>query len=162
MISYFLSIGSNLDDRCENLNKAIQYLAEEGCSILKASSIYETQPTDYIHQPWFLNQVIKISTVFDGRALLSTVKKIEKKIGREDTIPKGPRMIDIDILLNEMNIIKTEELIIPHPMLEKRNFVLIPLTEIAPDLVHPVLGKKIKELLLSSNDLSSVISFGPK
>jgi len=161
-MSYFLSLGSNLNDRAENLNKAKNFLIKEGLRILNASAIYETQPTDYIYQPWFLNQVIEVESDLDSRSLFSLIKKIEKKIGRKKTLPKGPRIIDIDIILNEMNIMKTAELIIPHPMLEKRNFVLIPLAEIAPDIIHPVLGKKIRELLTASKDRSRVIRFKPK
>lgn len=156
---YFLSLGSNLGDRAEYLNKAIALLVEDGCRIMRVSSVYETQPTDYIYQPWFLNQVIEVETELDSTTLFFSLKEIEKRIGREKTVLKGPRIIDIDILLNEMNVIRTKELVIPHPMLEKRNFVLIPLTEIAPDIIHPVLRKKIKELLLVSNDRSRVIRF---
>ncbi|MBN2245254.1 MAG: 2-amino-4-hydroxy-6-hydroxymethyldihydropteridine diphosphokinase [Candidatus Aminicenantes bacterium] len=160
-MKYFLSLGSNLGDRAEHLNRAIAFLEKEGCGIVQVSSVYETQPIDYIDQPWFLNQVIEIKTERDYRDLLSLVKRIEMKIGRKKTVPKGPRIIDIDILLYEKNVIKTKKLTIPHPMLEKRNFVLIPLSEIAPDIIHPVLNEKIKELVRISNDRSCVNKFDP-
>ena len=158
-MKFILSLGSNLNDRVEKLNQAKNLLIKDGIQILQVSSIYETQPTDYTEQPWFLNQVIEVEYDQDSRSLFILIKKIEKQIGRKKSIPKGPRIIDIDILLNERNVIKTAELIIPHPMLEKRNFVLVPLAEIAPDIIHPVLGSKINELLLASRDNSRVMKY---
>lgn len=155
-MKYFLSLGSNVGDREKNLARALFLLQEEGVEVLKVSSIYETQPVDLASQPWFYNQIAEIEANVYPRAFLALAKKIEKKMGREEGIQKGPRIIDIDIILAEGTIVRTQELEIPHPRMEKRNFVLLPLMEISPDTVHPLLNESIKDLLKKSNDCSVV------
>jgi len=155
-VRYFLSLGSNLGNREENLALAREYLRKRGVKIIHSSSIYETQPRDYLEQPWFLNQVIEIETNLFPFALLKLIKKIENELGRKKGSLKGPRKIDIDILLAEGCIIDAHGLKIPHPRLEERNFVLIPLKEISPNIIHPILRKKIEYLCNHSKDSSKV------
>jgi 2-amino-4-hydroxy-6-hydroxymethyldihydropteridine diphosphokinase len=156
-MKYFLCLGSNLGDREKNLEQAHSLLIEEGIRIIQLSSVYETQPVE-IHslQPWFYNQVIEIETGIDPSGLLVLIKRIEKLMGRNTLVQKGPRVIDIDILLAEDKVIHTKELSIPHPRLDRRNFVLIPLAEISPEIVHPLLKENIQNLLDKSSDRSTV------
>ena len=155
---YFLSLGSNLGSRPKNLATAARFLRENGIEVLRASSIYETEPVDQLDQPWFLNQVLKVRSALDPPALLGLAKSIEARMKRVPTVAKGPRAIDIDILFAGDTILDTPELVIPHPRLTQRNFVLVPLCEIAPEIRHPVLGKTIRELALSSSDPARVIA----
>jgi 2-amino-4-hydroxy-6-hydroxymethyldihydropteridine diphosphokinase len=153
---YFLSLGSNLGKRAKNLEKAITLLKKENLKILLRSSLYETQPVGYTEQPWFINMVILIETQSSPEALLELLQKIESKMERKRSIRYGPRIIDIDILLAEETVLKSKELEIPHPELEKRKFVLIPLDEISPETLHPVSHKNIRDLLKSTKDKSVV------
>lgn len=153
---YFLSLGSNLGDREKNLTLALSLLEKEGVEILKMSSLYETQPVDFPAQPLFYNQLVEVRTNANPEALLDLIKKIEKKMGRTRRLKKGPRIIDIDIILAEGSVIRKKELKIPHPRIEKRNFVLLPFVEISPDTVHPILNKNMKNLWKKSNDRSIV------
>lgn len=155
-MKYFLSLGSNLGNRKKNLSHAVMLLEEEGIKISNASSIFRSQPVDYIQQPWFYNQVIEVNTPQDPLSLLKVVKRIEQKMKRVPTVEKGPRIIDIDILLAGRTVIQTRNLMVPHPRMNRRNFVLIPLREIAPDAVHPLLHMKIADLMELSPDPSSV------
>jgi 2-amino-4-hydroxy-6-hydroxymethyldihydropteridine diphosphokinase len=141
----FLSLGSNLGDREAFLNDAIERLQAAGVRTVRRSSIHETEPQDYHDQPWFLNMAVEVETDLAPLALLGTIQKIEAEMGRQRSIPKGPRTIDIDILFYANLAIATPELEIPHPRLTERRFVLDPLSEIAPDLRHPVTGKTIRE-----------------
>ena len=142
----YLCLGSNLGEREANLGKALALLSEK-VTVADVSSIYETEPVGYEEQPLFLNLVCRITTNLPPEELLHLAKDIEAKMGR---VPSGqinsPRPIDIDILFYNNKILETQNLIIPHPRLEDRAFVLIPLTEIAPDFAHPKLGKSIAEL----------------
>jgi 2-amino-4-hydroxy-6-hydroxymethyldihydropteridine diphosphokinase len=156
MMKYFLCLGSNLGQKKNNLKQALALLRNEGIRILRSSSFYETEPVDNLDQPWFYNQVVEVEAGFSPLELLKLVKKIEKRMGRKDSTQKSPRKIDIDILLAENAVIRTRELVIPHPRLEKRNFALVPLGEIAPDIVHPVLESKIEDLAKNSKDPSIV------
>lgn len=153
---YFLCLGSNLGDREKNLERALSLLRKKGVRIIQLSSVFETQPVDLPSQPWFFNQVIEIETGIDPSGLLDLVKGIEESMGRNTLIQKGPRVIDIDILLAEDKVIHTRKLSIPHPRLSERNFVLIPFAEISPETVHPLLKETIQSLLEKSNDRSIV------
>jgi len=155
-MKYFLSLGSNLGDRAKNIEQALAFLEEEGTKIIKSSSLYETQPVDIPSQLWFFNQVVEVETDLNPSNFLRLVKKIEKKMGRKPLYPKGPRIIDIDILLAEGNVIQTKELVIPHPRMEKRNFVLVPFKEISPETLHPIFMEKIEDLWKRSKDSSLV------
>lgn len=141
----FIGTGSNLGDRSKALAAAANLL-EPKVLVKKASSIYETPPWGYEEQPAFLNQVLQVKTGLNPRALLAFLKRIEKKLGRKTTFRYGPRAIDLDILFYDDLIYSTDTLQIPHPLASERAFVLVPMLEIAPDFVHPVLGKTIKEL----------------
>lgn len=142
----YLSLGSNLGDRAANLDAAVEELAKLG-TVVAQSSIYETEPMEVERQPWFLNSVIALETELMPKQLLSRVLGIEQKMGRRRTQPKGPRIIDIDVLLFAGSIIDTSSLTVPHPAMHQRRFVLEPLAEIAPDVRHPVFKKSVKELL---------------
>ncbi|MDX1942411.1 MAG: 2-amino-4-hydroxy-6-hydroxymethyldihydropteridine diphosphokinase [Saprospiraceae bacterium] len=148
----FLGLGSNLGDRKQNLQRATEQVETHIGEILKASSIYETQAWGIENQPDFLNQVLEINTQFEPEKILEIVLIIEQNMGRERQIKWGERLIDIDILFYENWVLRTEKLMIPHPFLQDRNFVLAPLVEIAPDFVHPVLQRSIRDLFLDSKD----------
>ena len=141
----YLSLGSNLGDRAANLNDAIARLKKIG-DIVAASSFYETEPVEVTAQPWFLNYVVALETEKMPKQLLTAILDIEQQMGRRRNQQKGPRIIDIDILLFGSSIVNTKNLTIPHPALHERRFVLAPLAEIAPDLRHPVLKRSIREL----------------
>lgn len=143
----FLSLGSNLGDREAYLKKAIMLLKQAGVKILKESSVYETEPMYYENQNKFLNQVIKVETELSPFELLKLIGRIEKELKRERLIPKGPRTIDIDILLWEDKIVESEELKIPHPLMLERDFVLKPLLEIEENIFHPVYKKRIRDIV---------------
>ena len=155
---YFLSLGSNLGNKTRNLARAGRLLRESGVEVLAASSIYLTEPVDNRDQPWFANQVLEVRSALDPHAMLKLAKSIEARMKRVPTVAKGPRTIDIDILFAGDTVLDTPELVIPHPRLAQRNFVLVPLCEIAPEIRHPVLGKTIRELALSSSDPARVIA----
>jgi len=142
----YLGLGSNLGERQDNLDKALGFLSQR-LRVIRVSSVYDTEPIGNIEQPRFLNLACQIYTTLAPTGLLALVKGIESRLGRIPGKPDAPRSIDIDILFYGDQVIKTRELVIPHPRLAERAFVLIPLNEIAPGLVHPVSGKTIKELL---------------
>jgi len=137
---------SNLGGREAQLREAQTRLSVAG-SIAAASSLYETEPVEYIEQPWFLNYVVLLETTLSPQELMSAILNIEEQMGRRRLVKKGPRSIDIDILLFGDVVLKSDALTIPHPEMHRRRFVLEPLAEIAPELVHPVLHKSIRELL---------------
>jgi 2-amino-4-hydroxy-6-hydroxymethyldihydropteridine diphosphokinase len=141
----YLSLGSNLGDRAANLNAAINRLRTLG-EVLQVSSLYETEPVEFTAQPWFLNCAVELDTENTAQQLIESILEIERQMGRTRTQKKGPRSIDIDILLFGNSTIDTKGLSIPHPGLQERRFVLEPLAEIAPGVRHPTLKKTIQEL----------------
>jgi len=144
----YIGIGSNLGDKVDQCERAIsEILKVDRHKLLARSPFFKTQPVGYTSQDWFVNGVIKIETDLEPFDLFKTLKTIESKLGRMKTFRWGPRSIDLDILFFDDREIKTEELQIPHPLLHERRFVLIPLAEIDPGLIHPVLKKSIQELL---------------
>ncbi len=142
MKTVYLSLGSNLGDREANLRAALRLLNPR-----RVSPIYETEPVDHTAQPFFLNLVAEVETSLMPMQLLSHTQRIERDLGRKRTIPKGPRTIDIDILLYGTTIIASKRLEIPHPRLHERRFVLKPLADLAPDLRHPVTHLTVREML---------------
>ena len=157
--TYHLIIGGNLGDRIKRLSHARQLLSENAGSIVNSSKTYETEPWGFADQPWFLNQVLVLESEKSPIALLEVIKKIETEVGRKPTEKWHARTIDIDILFFDDQIVKQFRLDIPHPLLHKRNFVLIPLMEVAADLVHPVLQQSIEEIYSNCKDKGEVIIF---
>lgn len=144
----YIGLGSNLGDRNRNLESARRHLATPGTiRILAQSSVMETEPVDVPDQPRFLNQVIKIETCLAPHDLLKALKQAEADLGREKTYPKGPRIIDLDILLYGNIIMKTEELTIPHPEIKNRDFVIRHLAELDPEVKDPITGTKYADLM---------------
>ncbi len=157
MHSVYIGLGSNLKDRFTNIKIALYHLSTLG-KIVKKSSLYKSSPVEYKRQPYFLNCVVKLVTKLSPYKLLKKLKDIEKKMGRKKTKKRfQPRIIDLDILLYDRKIIRKKSLVIPHEKLHKRKFVLWPLAEIAPNFVHPVLKKKIKEIKNELRDPSQKI-----
>ncbi len=152
MKTIYLSLGSNQGNREAYLQEAIDRLSQARVCVLRISSVYETEPQDFPDQPWFLNLVLEASTELFPMQLLSRIQAIETELGRSRRIPKGPRTIDIDILLFGRFIVDAPRLVIPHPRLHQRRFVLEPLAEIAPELRHPVFRKSMRELLEGTKD----------
>ncbi|HIJ10420.1 TPA: 2-amino-4-hydroxy-6-hydroxymethyldihydropteridine diphosphokinase [Candidatus Woesearchaeota archaeon] len=149
-----LSIGSNIN-ASENITKALSLLSTK-FTITTQSSFYKTEPVGYENQEWFLNMVVVIETDLDPHSLLETLQEIETELGRERTTQNGPRTCDLDILLYKSKIIKENNLTIPHPRLHERNFVLVPLAEIAPNIRHPVFQKSITQLQEECKDTKEV------
>jgi len=156
-VTAYLGLGSNLGDRQANLDKALDFLSQR-LRLEKISSIYDSEPVGDVEQPRFLNLVCEASTLLPPEGLLALAKGIEIRMGR--TGPTGaPRIIDIDILFYADQVIETPELTIPHPRLHQRAFVLVPMVEIAPDLVHPVSGKTIKQLFKEAKEVQGVFKW---
>jgi 2-amino-4-hydroxy-6-hydroxymethyldihydropteridine diphosphokinase len=142
----YLSLGSNVGARESQLREAQHRLGKIG-SVTAVSSVYETEPVEFAEQPWFLNCVVALETDRSPQELMDAILRIEEEMGRKRVQKKGPRSIDIDILLFGHTIVKSEQLTIPHPAMQHRRFVLEPLAEIAPQTLHPVLNKTIRDLL---------------
>jgi len=161
MAIVYLGLGSNIGDREKNLREAIRLLEESGVKVTKISSLYETEPVDYLDQPWFLNAVLEANTELPADKLLAVLRGIEAQMGSKKAIAKGPRLIDLDILLYGDAAIDTPDLQVPHPRMLQRNFVLVPLAEIAPALRHPSWHAAASALLAHSPDKSVVRKFAP-
>jgi 2-amino-4-hydroxy-6-hydroxymethyldihydropteridine diphosphokinase len=146
LVTAYLGLGSNLGERRQNLEKAMEYLSQR-MRVTRKSSVYDTEPVGNPGQPRFLNMVCQVKTMLRAQDLLVLAKAIERKLGRLPGKRNSPRPIDIDILFYGEQVIDTPELVVPHPRIISRAFVLVPLAEIAPTLVHPVAKKTVTELL---------------
>ncbi len=142
----YISLGSNLGDREAHLRDAVERLSACGAAV-RVSSLYETEPVEFTEQPWFLNAVVELRTELPPQELMAELLRVEKAMGRARTQPKGPRKIDLDLLLYDDETVNTAELTVPHPAMQERRFVLAPLAEIAPEAVHPTLRESAKTLL---------------
>lgn len=149
MAIVYIGIGSNLGDRKRNCRRAVELLRREGVRVAKASSLHETGPWGVVGQPDFINMAVEAETALSPRELLVLLKSMEKEMGREEGVRWGPRVIDLDILLYEGLVLEEPGLRIPHPLMHLRGFVLGPLAEIAPGVMHPVLGKSIRDITLA-------------
>jgi 2-amino-4-hydroxy-6-hydroxymethyldihydropteridine diphosphokinase len=157
----YVGLGSNLGDRAGNLLLAVRGMMEAGFKVARLSSIYETEPVDVLDQPIFLNMVAEIRpTIFTPEQTLARLLRIEYALGRRRERLRGPRTIDLDLLLFGDEERETEFLRLPHPRLQERRFVLIPLAELAPELMHPTLHQTIKQLLANVQDLAAVKRWG--
>jgi 2-amino-4-hydroxy-6-hydroxymethyldihydropteridine diphosphokinase len=142
----YIGLGSNLGNRLENLDKAIEALPPN-VELVSASPVYETDPWGFLDQPAFLNQVIEVDTGLLPEDLLAYLKQIEKKLGRQVTFRNGPRLIDLDILIYGDWVLEQDGLVIPHPRMHERAFILKPLADLAAHLRHPIYGTTIQDLL---------------
>ena len=152
--SAYIAVGSNIGERLDNCLNGIEIFAKESdATNIKKSLFYQTEPLYVEEQDWFINGVFSIKTKKSPLELFDIGKKIENKLGRNKTSQRyGPRVLDLDILLVDDIIIQTSQLVVPHPRLHERRFVLQPICDIAPNLKHPVLGKSMEELLMSLDD----------
>lgn len=157
----YLSLGSNLGDRALNLERAIAALPEAGVQVLRCSSIYETEPVDFLAQPWFLNCAVEAVTSLPPRQLIDMLQEIERRMGSKKLVLRGPRIIDLDVLIYGASTARSDGMEIPHPRMGERRFVLVPLVELAPAFRHPILHATIAELLATTRDKSIVRIWQP-
>lgn len=155
----YVGLGSNLGDRAGFLLLAVRGMLDAGLDVIRLSSIYETEAVDHEDQPPFLNMVAELrgSTLPSPEQVMARLLQIEYALGRTRDVPKGPRTIDLDLLFFKDQLSDTEFLTLPHPRLPARRFVLVPLTELVPNLIHPVIGKSLNEMLSQTKDRSTVV-----
>jgi len=156
MVTAYIALGTNIGEREDNLRAALRHLPGVGVHVQRVSSVYETEPVDFLEQDWFLNAVLEAQTELDAFALLRALRLIETRMGSRKAFAKGPRLIDLDILLYGTETIDEFELQVPHPRMLDRKFVLVPLAEISPALRHPAWPRGVAQLLAASHDLSQV------
>ncbi|MCD6224747.1 MAG: 2-amino-4-hydroxy-6-hydroxymethyldihydropteridine diphosphokinase [Deltaproteobacteria bacterium] len=155
-----ISAGSNIGDKSGNCKKGISALIRpERAVLIKESKFYKTEPVDYTDQDWFVNCAVKISTPLEPLELLTEIKRIESEAGRKkDVVRFGPRVLDLDIIFFDDRVIESDNLIIPHPRMHQRRFVLMPICDIDPNIIHPVLKKSIRALLAELDDSEQKVS----
>jgi 2-amino-4-hydroxy-6-hydroxymethyldihydropteridine diphosphokinase len=160
----YVGLGSNLGDRAGYLLLAVRGMLDAGLDVIRLSSIYETEPVEYEQQPAFLNMVAELrgSTLPKPDQMLARLLRIEHALGRTRNVRMGPRTIDLDLLIFKDERLDTDFLTLPHPRIAARRFVLVPLNELVPTLVHPVLGKSVSELLAQTKDHSKVVQWQPE
>jgi 2-amino-4-hydroxy-6-hydroxymethyldihydropteridine diphosphokinase len=156
MTTVYLSLGSNIGDREKNIARAIEALTARCVRVIRNSSLYETEPLEIRDQRWFLNSAIEVETELAPAQLMAMLLEIEREMGRNRRVPKGPRLIDMDILLYSSEVVREPGLEIPHPRMAERKFVLVPLAEIAGEVNHPVSMMTISEMLEATADRSEV------
>jgi 2-amino-4-hydroxy-6-hydroxymethyldihydropteridine diphosphokinase len=155
----YIALGSNMGDRVAMLDRAIVAMNSAGIRVLRQSPFYVTEPVGAESRSWFLNAVVEAETALLPVQLLHALLKIERELGRRRITPRGPRVIDLDILFYGTSVIRSKELEVPHPRLTERRFVLVPLAQIAPEFRHPALHKSITQLLADTSDRSEVRSW---
>jgi 2-amino-4-hydroxy-6-hydroxymethyldihydropteridine diphosphokinase len=163
LLTAYIGLGSNLGDRAANLDSAVRGMTQAGLDVVRLSSVYETEPFETIPQPAYLNMVAELRsrTLPPPEELMAGLLEVETSLGRVRKISKGPRSIDLDLLLYGNETSDSEFLKLPHPQLHRRRFVLVPLAELAPSLVHPTLNQTVTELLASLDDASAVKLWQP-
>ena len=162
MTHAYIGFGSNIDDRLNYITQALQLLLEvDSVSLIQISSLYETEPVGYEEQDWFLNGVIAVETRLLAHQLLRLLKEIEGRVGRQHRKRWGPREVDLDLLIYDQCCVNTPDLIVPHPEMHQRSFVLVPFAEIAPDVLHPICQQNVQTLLANLNDEKTVKLVAP-